>query len=126
MEGIKFEELDLLAEGERGQVFECENHNSANRLTLITRKANTVSGAHLHAGLHPNKAPETGVLLSGTAEFYFRDSHGHEFRKTFDRPVRYKIANNIYHEVRAITDIIFLEFGAASDGQGDTFAEFPG
>ncbi|MGK0321501.1 MAG: putative KAP-like P-loop ATPase, partial [Granulosicoccus sp.] len=42
----------------------------------------------------------------------------------YDNPVQYTFHKNIYHELRAITDIIFIEFNAATDGKDDSMTSF--
>ncbi len=124
MKGIEFKELDLIADTEKGQLFEFDNRKTTDRLMLVTRKAGTVSGYDFHKGKHPNKNPEIGVIISGTVEFYCKNSAGEEVTNTFDKPIMYIIQKNIFHEVRAITDISFIEFSAAADGKGDSFKRF--
>ena len=124
MKGADFKELDLLFGGDNGQLFEFDNRKKTDRIVLVTRKAGTISGREYHTGKHPNKDPETGIVVSGTVEFYCRNSDDEEITTSYNKPVRYTFHKNIYHEVRAITDIIFIEFNAATDGQEDSFSSF--
>lgn len=124
MEGADFREIDLLFGGENGQLFEFDNRKTTDRIILITRKAGSVSGREFHTGKHPNKDPELGIIISGTVEFYCKDAEGDEVTTRYDKPVQYTFHKNIYHEVRAITDIIFIEFNAVTDGENDSFRNF--
>jgi hypothetical protein len=124
MQGTNFTELDLIFGGENGLLFEFDNRKSTDRIILVTRKAGSVSGREIHTGKHPNKDPELGIVVSGTVEFYCKDADGNEVTARYDNPVQYTFHKNIYHELRAITDIIFIEFNAATDGKDDSMTSF--
>ena len=66
------------------------------------------------------KNPEILVFLDGTFEIILRNiKTEEEYEETFDRPVLFKISPYIYHEIKALTDIIMLDMNGI-DADDDT------
>lgn len=62
------------------------------------------------------KDPETVIMLDGTFEIVLKNIHTlEEFKEIYDIPVMFQISPFIYHEIRAITDIIFLDMNSIED-----------
>jgi hypothetical protein len=66
------------------------------------------------------KDPETLVFLEGEFEIILKNIKTEEtYTETFNRPVMFKISPFIYHEIKAITDIIMLDMNGI-DADDDT------
>ena len=77
---------------------------------LVFRKADTVSGGHYHRGRIPEKNPEVFFLFEGRAELSWKAADG--LKTTLvEAPCRIEIPPDVWHQMRAITDIAFLEEG---------------
>jgi dTDP-4-dehydrorhamnose 3,5-epimerase-like enzyme len=88
---------------------------------LVYRNAGTISGQHYHKGISAGKNPEDMLLVQGKANLHWKDLVTNE-EKTIEliAPTRVQIPANIWHELTAITDIIFIELNSLSDGSEDT------
>ena len=62
------------------------------------------------------------LLVQGKANLHWKDLVTNE-EKTIEliAPTRVHIPANIWHELTAITDIVFIELNSLSDGSEDTF-----
>ena len=66
------------------------------------------------------KNPEILVFLEGTFEIILRNIKTEEtYTETVGRPVMFKISPFIYHEIKAVTDIIMLDMNGI-DADDDT------
>lgn len=109
MEGAKIIELESVREDERGAIFQFESRNSP-KMLLVKRNKGTISGAHYHTGKAQLKNPETVVLLYGEAEFILKNlKTGEELKKVYKKPVMMKLDPYVYHEIRAISDIVLID-----------------
>ncbi|MEI8092334.1 MAG: hypothetical protein WCG98_09525 [bacterium] len=62
------------------------------------------------------KDPETLVIIDGELEMILHNvKTGEHFSARYNHPVIFKIAPFIYHEIRAITDIIMLDMNGIAD-----------
>lgn len=88
---------------------------------LVYRNAGTISGQHYHSGVSLNKNPEDMLLVQGNIELHWRDLEN-KLEETIQvkAPSRVLIPAGIWHEVKALTDIVFLELNSLVDGSEDT------
>lgn len=115
MKGIEIIELNLIADNEKGKTFEFPNRN-AEKLLLIKRKKGTISGGHYHTGKNPMKDPETILIIDGEMEMTFRNvKTGEEIIEIYNRPIIFKISPYIYHKIKALTDVIFMDMNSIKD-----------
>jgi hypothetical protein len=89
---------------------------------LVYRNAGTASGNHYHKGVSPGKNPEDMLLMQGSATLHWKDLNtNHEEKVELIAPVRVLIQANVWHELTAITDIVFVELNSLADGSEDTY-----
>ncbi|MEY3209493.1 MAG: hypothetical protein RL064_1524, partial [Bacteroidota bacterium] len=88
---------------------------------LVYRNAGTISGQHYHSGISTNKNPEDMLLVQGNIELHWKDIKS-ELEETIqvNAPSRVLIPAGIWHEVKALTDIVFIELNSLADGSEDT------
>ena len=66
------------------------------------------------------KNPEILVFLDGQFEIFLRNVNTEEtYKDIFDHPVLFKISPFIYHEIKALTDIVMLDMNGI-DADNDT------
>lgn len=87
-----------------------------NHLTVLHRKAGTVSGDHFHKGETQSKSPENFYLVAGKVRIFVRDIKT-QIEETHEIEENHKISIPpfIYHAFIALTDIILLEFNLAEE-----------
>ena len=112
--------IDVKAVDERGALHYFTTDRTGEYL-LVYRNAGTVSGQHYHKGISAGKNPEDMLLVQGKAKLHWKDLVTKE-EKTIEltAPIRVKIPANIWHELTAVTDIVFIELNSLSDGSEDT------
>jgi len=123
MQGVTIVELENVKEDDRGSIYQFENRDSE-KLLLVKRRRGTVSGAHYHKGKSPLKDPETVVLIDGKAEIILRNGE-EEYIQVHEKPVMFKLAPMVYHEIRALTDIVLIDMNSIDDDKDDTFKGMP-
>ncbi len=118
---IQLQPIDVKAVDERGALHYFATDRTGEFL-LVYRKAGTVSGQHYHKGISAGKNPEDMLLVQGKADLHWKHLETKE-EKTIQlvAPIRVQIPANIWHELTAITDIVFIELNSLSDGSEDTF-----
>lgn len=118
---VQIQSIDIKAVDERGALHYFSTDRTGEFL-LVYRKAGTVSGQHYHKGLHVGKNPEDMLLLQGKANLHWKDLNSKE-EKIIEliAPTRVKISAHVWHELIAITDLIFIELNSLSDGSEDTY-----
>ncbi len=106
---INIEKSSILKNDERGISYDFSTRQSG-YFIVIHRKRGTISGKHYHKGEMVSKAPEIIYLVSGDIKLTARDIKTGE-QEVFDlsEGVKIEIPPNMYHELEAKTDIIFLE-----------------
>lgn len=110
MKGIKLIKYKPNNEDERGKIYNKLFETPLKELAVFTRKKGAVSGKHYHKGIRSSKNPERFFLISGKMELYARDLNtGEELTEKIQPVTEIQISPNIYHELRALTDSIFLE-----------------
>ena len=118
---IQLHPIDVKAVDERGALHYFATDRTGEFL-LVYRNAGTVSGQHYHKGISAGKNPEDMLLVQGKADLHWKDLETKE-EETIQliAPIRVKIPANIWHELTAITDIVFIELNSLSEGSEDTF-----
>lgn len=107
--GLEIVLVDLICEDGRGQVWEADINQSP-RITLFHRFAESLTGGHYHLPGHPTRDPEFTLLITGLATIYCRNIITFEdYMGQFRGPVLFKYATNVYHAMRADTDIWFTD-----------------
>lgn len=118
---IQVHPIDVKAVDERGALHYFATDRTGEFL-LVYRNAGTVSGQHYHKGISAGKNPEDMLLLQGKAALHWKDLETmEETTIQLIAPIRVKIPANIWHELTAITDIVFIELNSLSEGSEDTF-----
>ena len=117
---VKVSPIDVKAVDERGALHYFATDRTGEFL-LIYRNAGTVSGQHYHKGISAGKNPEDMLLMQGKANLHWKDLVTKE-EKTIEliAPIRVQILANIWHELIAVTDIVYIELNSLSDGSEDT------
>ena len=118
---IQVHPIDVKAVEERGALHYFATDRTGEFL-LVYRNAGTVSGQHYHKGISAGKNPEDMLLVQGKAALHWKDLETmEETTIQLIAPIRVKIPANIWHELTAITDIVFIELNSLSEGSEDTF-----
>lgn len=112
--------IDVKAVDERGALHFFSTDRTGEFL-LVYRNAGSISGQHYHTGITAGKNPEDMLLVQGKASLHWINLE----TKASDTveliaPIRVKIAAHIWHELTAITNIVFIELNSLSDGSADT------
>jgi dTDP-4-dehydrorhamnose 3,5-epimerase-like enzyme len=113
--------IDVKAIDERGALHYFST-NRTGEFLLVYRKAGTISGQHYHKGKSPGKNPEEMLLVQGSITMNWKNLGTEEQGTiTIEAPSRVIIEANVWHEVKALTDIIFIELNSLADGSEDTY-----
>ena len=89
---------------------------------LVYRKAGSVSGQHFHKGVAAGKNPEDFLLVQGTATLHWKNLNTNEEQTVLlAAPIRVLIQANVWHELIAESDIVFVELNSLADGSEDTY-----
>jgi dTDP-4-dehydrorhamnose 3,5-epimerase-like enzyme len=113
--------IDVKAVDERGALHYFSTDRTGEFL-LVYRNAGTVSGQHYHKGISNGKNPEDMLLVQGSAILHWMDLNTKkEETVELKAPVRVLIKANVWHELTAITDIVFVELNSLKDGSEDTY-----
>lgn len=113
--------INLKAEDERGALHYFSTDRTEEFL-LVYRNAGSVSGQHYHKGISAGKNPEDMLLVQGKASLHWKNLITNE-EETIGliAPIRVLIQPNVWHELTAITDIVFVELNSLADGSEDTY-----
>lgn len=123
MEGINVFKSTLLGSSEKGNTYSLEIPRNG-EFMLGYREAGSVNGKHYHKGYESGKNPEVLILLKGKGELFCRDlTNGKEANFSLEAPCRVEISPMIWHELKALTRIIFYELNTFEAHQKDTFYE---
>ena len=113
--------IDVKAIDERGALHFFST-NRTGEFLLVYRKAGTISGQHYHKGKSPGKNPEEMLLVQGSITMNWKNLETNVSDSfTIEAPSRVIIEANVWHEVKALTDIIFLELNSLVEGSEDTY-----
>lgn len=117
---VRAYELPLIGRDERGQTLVIPNRRSGDFM-LGFRKAASSSGRHYHSGLRANKNPEILILISGEAELRWRWLQDTRLQVLkLKGPVRLEVDAGIWHELYALSDLVFWEMNSLEDVQADS------
>ena len=118
---VSVSKIDIKAIDERGALHYF-NTNRTGEFLLVYRKAGTISGQHYHKGKSPGKNPEEMLLLQGSITMNWKNLQTNVSDTIIiEAPSRVIIEANVWHEVKALTDIIFIELNSLVDGSEDTY-----
>ncbi len=118
---VTISKIEVKAIDERGALHYFSTNRSGEFL-LVYRKAESVSGQHYHTGKSAGKNPEEMLLVQGTLTMNWKNlGTGETGTVNIEAPSRVVIQANIWHEVKALTDIIFIELNSLVDGSEDTY-----
>lgn len=121
MDKVKIIDLPLVGETDKGTTFKAHNEYQEDFL-LINRKAGTLNGCHFHKGFAFSKAPEILYMIQGEADLYCEDlQSGQEAHFQLKPHSRVEIFPWVWHELKAQSDITFLEMNSLEAHQKDTF-----
>jgi hypothetical protein len=117
---VTINNIDLKAADERGALHYFSTERTGEFL-LVYRKQGTISGQHYHTGKSAGKNPEDMLLVQGKAELHWINlATKEEENNIIEAPCRVLIKANVWHELKAITDIVFIELNSLLDGSEDT------
>ena len=118
---VSVSKIDVKAIDERGALHYF-NTNRTGEFLLVYRKAGTISGQHYHKGKSPGKNPEEMLLLQGSITMNWKNLQTNVSDTIIiEAPSRVIIEANVWHEVKALTDIIFIELNSLVEGSEDTY-----
>ncbi len=118
---VKIFPINLKASDERGALHYFSTDRTGEFL-LVYRNAGSVSGQHYHKGNSRGKNPEDMLLVQGKANLHWKDlKTNQEETVEIVAPSRVFIQANVWHELTAITDIVFVELNSLADGSEDTY-----
>jgi len=118
---VSVSKIEVKAIDERGALHYFSTDRTGEFL-LVYRKAGTISGQHYHKGKSPGKNPEEMLLVQGSIIMHWKNLETNESDTiTIEAPSRVIIEANVWHEVKALTDIIFIELNSLEEGSEDTY-----
>ena len=113
--------LHQIGADERGSTFTFEMDRTG-EFILGFRKPGSSSGRHYHKGRSPYKNPEKFMLMQGEATVNWCNVKGTEKGSIkIAAPVMVYFDPWIWHEIVAVTDMVFYELNSLADGRDDTF-----
>ena len=112
MTGVCIEKIaPVRTDDPQGNVFELFKGKPGLQVTVFERKAGVVCGKHFHKGTDPSKDPEYLFLISGECRVHAYNGFTDEtLEKIVSAGTLLTFEKGIYHELEALTDIIFLEY----------------
>jgi dTDP-4-dehydrorhamnose 3,5-epimerase-like enzyme len=118
---IQVSAIEVKAVDERGALHYFSTDRTGEFL-LVYRNAGTISGQHFHKGISKGKNPEEMLLVQGEITLNWKDIQTQENgTMNIKAPSRVIIPASIWHEVKALTDIVFIELNSLKDGSEDTY-----
>jgi tellurite resistance-related uncharacterized protein len=118
---VSVSKIEVKAMDERGALHYF-NTDRTGEFLLVYRKAGSISGQHYHKGNSAGKNPEEMLLVQGSLTMNWNNLNTEEKGTlTIEAPSRVVIEANVWHEVKALTDIIFIELNSLVEGSEDTF-----
>ena len=118
---VSVSKIEVKAIDERGALHYFST-NRTGEFLLVYRKAGTISGQHYHKGNSAGKNPEEMLLMQGSLTMNWKNLETNASDTiTIEAPSRVIIEANVWHEVKALTDIIFIELNSLVEGSEDTY-----
>jgi len=112
---VKITKIKPLRPDERGLAYGFSLRESRSFI-VINRKKGTVSGGHYHKGKSMSKSPEIFYIANGKIKLIAKDIEtGKSEEHVIDENNLLEVPANVYHEVHALTDTIFIEFNVEPD-----------
>lgn len=125
MEGVEIQAFNLIGENEKGSTFSVNAVEKARGGLAIYRKKDVVFGGHYHRGTSPGKKPETMLLLSGKMNMRCENIHTEEKGEwQVEAPCTIKIGPEIWHEVKALSQVIIVELNSLEEHSTDTYYDY--
>ena len=113
--------ISIKAADERGALHYFSTDRKGEFL-LVYRKAGSVSGNHYHKGSSAGKNPEDMLLVQGKAILQWKDMITNQAETVeLVAPTRVLIQANVWHQMTATTDIVFVELNSLAEGSEDTY-----
>ena len=123
-DGVKVSPLKLIGQNDDGSTFGLSS-KSTGEFLLAFRNAGTISGKHFHKGLSFQKIPEVFILIEGELELYYKNlKTSVEKCITVKAPAKVDVYPYIWHEIKALTTITFLELCSLKEHEQDTFYKY--
>jgi len=120
MKNVTITDIAVKAIDERGALHYFSTDRTGEYL-LVYRKAGSVSGQHYHKGISKGKNPEDMLLVQGELTLNWKHVvTGEMGSNKVIAPSRVVIEANVWHEVIAITDLVFIELNSLAAGSEDT------
>ena len=118
---VSVSKIEVKAIDERGALHYFST-NRTGEFLLVYRKAGTISGQHYHKGNSAGKNPEEMLLVQGSLTMNWKNLETNASDTiNIEAPSRVIIEVNVWHEVKALTDIIFIELNSLAEGNEDTY-----
>ena len=118
---VQVSPIDVKAVDERGALHYFATDRTGEFL-LVYRNAGTVSGQHYHKGISAGKNPEDMLLVQGKAILQWKDMITNQAETVeLVAPTRVLIQANVWHQMTATTDIVFVELNSLAEGSEDTY-----
>jgi len=118
---VSVSKIDVKVIDERGALHYF-NTNRTGEFLLVYRNAGSISGQHYHKGKSAGKNPEIMLLIQGSVTMNWNNlSTKENGTLNIEAPSKVVIEANVWHEVKALTDIIFIELNSLVEGSEDTY-----
>lgn len=123
MELVKITPLDLLSENDVAKTWAYESLSPSKGRILAYRAKGSISGNHWHKGNSVAKDPEELLLISGETQLSLKHFESKDFQEvlTLKGPCLIHINKDVFHQMEALSDIMFLESNSIEEHQSDTF-----
>jgi len=109
-EGLEIITSDLIRNDDRGSAWHIDTNSKQDRITLFKRNIGSLTGGHYHLPGHPTRDPEESLLIDGTVTIFSKHMISEEeYSNTFLGPVMFRYHTNVYHAMRAESDILFSD-----------------
>ncbi|MCD6367602.1 MAG: hypothetical protein J7L45_00790 [Candidatus Aenigmarchaeota archaeon] len=96
---------------ERGYIHNTFKGEDAKQVTVLFRKAGTISGNHYHKGEDPSKNPEKFLIIKGKMKFRAESLEGELLREEIvDDLTEIRIPPFVKHTFEALEDTWFIEY----------------
>ena len=123
LQKIRIFDLKEVGSNEKGSTFQASTGDRSNFLAGY-RKQGSLNGCHYHKGNSFEKNPEILFFMHGHAELYCKDlDSGEAYTYKLDEPKEIHIYPMVWHELKALTDIVFFEMNSLEAHKNDTFYE---
>lgn len=128
---IEITKIDVKAVDDRGALHYFSTDRSGEFL-LVYRNKGSISGQHYHKGNSAYKNPEDMLLVQGSLLLNWKAlektdqvespiANLEAGEEVVVAPARVFIPAGIWHQVTALTDIVFIELNSLADGSEDTY-----